>query len=482
MRRIFICCLLVGGIFGRTLYFGVRREPVSMDPMRQRENSSSLVAYNVFETLVGVEPGSLRIVPRLAIKWKRSRDGKTWIFYLRPGVKFQNGEPLTSREVVYSFKRLVKTSPGKHLLTLLKEVKAQGKDRVVFVLRREFSPFLYVLSVIHTSIVYPSRGKYGPWGTGPYYISLWERGRRMILKKNPYYWGKMGNIDRVVMLFSLPTETVYSFLLREKLDLTNGISLSEVEALRNSGRFYLHSSPVLSLEYLVFNPGDKWVQRAFVREALSYLWNRRWVVLSFSNYREPACRILPLFSSRCLWSYNPGRAAEIVKKNGAYGRVKLNLVYPDDPLYTKIFLPFANEAGKAGIKMKLVAVGDEDGMEKIYRSGTYSLSLCTWRWVYPDPYNLLSFLLSDRMRSSKYPGISSFSGVSSLRRTLKWALRIYSSRRRNELYREVERSIFEGKWIIPLAYLKESLFVNRKISGIEINPLGLVDLSRVYKK
>ncbi len=482
MRGYFVSLLLIGSLLGETLYFGVRGEPRTIDPAVQWEDVSSLVVSNVFETLVGVKPGSLRIVPKLAVRWERSKDGKTWVFYLRPGVKFQNGEPLTSKEVVYSFKRLLKKNPGKFLFPFLKEVKPLGRDRVVFVLKREFSPFLHVLTVTQASIVYPSRGELGFVGTGPYYISLWQKGKRMILKKNPFYWGKTGNIDKIVMLFSLSMDSIYSLLLRDKLDLTNGISMSKVEALRNSGRFYLYSSPVLSLEYLVFNPKDPWAKKGFVRKALSYIWNSRWVELSFGSYRDPACRILPFSSHACLYSYQPEKAAGLIRKNKAYGKVKLTLVYPGESLYTKLFLPFVNEAKKVGVKIKLVPVREKKRLDEIYRKKEYSISTFTWIWDYPEPYNILSFLLSGDEVLVNYPTISSFPGVRSLRNSLEKALKIESSEDRRKIYERVEGEILNKRWVIPISYLKTSVFVNKRIKGIKADPTGLIGLGEIFKE
>ncbi len=482
MRGFILFLTLAGSLLGKTLYFGVRGEPVSLDPAAQWEDVSSMVVSNIFETLVEVKPGSLEIMPKLAVRWERSKDGKKWVFYLRPGVKFSNGQPLTSREVVYSFKRLLKMPPGRFLFPYIKEIKALGKNRVVFLLKREFSPFLHLLTVTQASVIYPSRGELGFLGTGPYYVSLWQKGKRMVLKRNPFYWGRMGNIDKVVMLFSLSMDSIYSLLLRDKLDLTNGISMSRVEALRNSGRFYLLSSPVLSLEYLVFNPEDPWAKKGFVREALSYIWNSRWVRLSFGNYREPACRIIPFSSRRCPFGYQPRKARALLRKNKVFGRVKLSLVYPDDALYAKLLLPFVNEAKKIGINIKLVPVRSGRELDEIYRRRKYSLSLFTWIWDYPEPYNILSFLLSGEKVLTSYPTISSFQGVKLLRNTLEEALSMDTSRQRRAVYERVEGEILRKRWIIPVSYLKVSLFVNRRIKGIKVDPTGLVRLGEIFKE
>jgi len=81
-------------------------DPVDLDPGFAYDNASGEIIQNVYDTLIfydGEQPA--KFVPMLADKWDVSTDGKTYTFHLHPGVKFQNGDPMTAADVAYSFER-----------------------------------------------------------------------------------------------------------------------------------------------------------------------------------------------------------------------------------------------------------------------------------------------------------------------------------------------------------------------------------------
>ncbi len=482
MKKIMCFLFFVLILNAETLYFGFKGEPLTLDPASQWEDASSQVVANIYDTLVKVDPETLKIQPSLAERWECSEDGKTWIFTLRKGIKFSNGQPLTSGDVVFSFRRLLKKEAGGFLFYFLKDVKSLGLYRVMFVLKKRFSPFLHVLTVTQASIVYGKEGKFKPIGTGPYFVKLWEKGKRMILVKNPYYRGKMGNIDRVILIFNLSMDSIYSLLMEGKLDITNGISISRVEALKNSDKFHLYSFPVLSLEYLVFNPSDRWAARASVRKALSYLWNPRWIFLAFGQFRNPVCRIITLGDRDCLWKYAPAKASRIIRSSGLQGKARLTLLYPEDPLYTKIFVPFAHEAKKRGINIKLLPVGNSQKLDRMFARRDYSIALYSWIWDYPEPYNMLSFLLPGAKMLPSYPTLSSFPQADLLRKTLSRALSIPSEEERMKIYTSIERAIYKDHLLIPIAQLKTSFFASNRLKGISADSTGILRFRDIYKK
>ena len=120
MRRFVFLISMAFVLTGATLYFGARGEPETLDPASQWDDASAQIVANVYQTLVRVDPSGLRILPSIAISWKSSPDGKTWVFNLRRGVRFSNGELLTSQDVVFTFKRLLQREAGKFLFYFLK--------------------------------------------------------------------------------------------------------------------------------------------------------------------------------------------------------------------------------------------------------------------------------------------------------------------------------------------------------------------------
>ena len=87
----------------QTLVKGNGAEPESLDPAQIRSGfPGEVVLVDLFEGLVS-EDGQGRIVPAQALRWETSEDGLVWRFFLRPQLKWSNGEPLTARDFVYAW-------------------------------------------------------------------------------------------------------------------------------------------------------------------------------------------------------------------------------------------------------------------------------------------------------------------------------------------------------------------------------------------
>ena len=103
----------------QTLVKGNGAEPESLDPALIRSGfPGEVVLVDLFEGLVS-EDGQGMIVPAQAQRWETSEDGLVWRFFLRPQLKWSNGEPLTARDFVYAWRRLLnpaQASPSAGLL------------------------------------------------------------------------------------------------------------------------------------------------------------------------------------------------------------------------------------------------------------------------------------------------------------------------------------------------------------------------------
>src|SRR6266508_2694103 len=92
---------------GVPLRVGLWSIPTVLDPATALEGPVPLIARQVFDTLLQYRDGSSDVEPGLATSWSVSRDGLSWTFRLRDGVRFHDGTPLTSRQVAESLDRIV---------------------------------------------------------------------------------------------------------------------------------------------------------------------------------------------------------------------------------------------------------------------------------------------------------------------------------------------------------------------------------------
>jgi peptide/nickel transport system substrate-binding protein len=136
-------------------------------------------------------------VPELAESWETSKDGLTWTFKLRQGVKFHDGQELTSADVKFTFDRLFEKSPGKSDFIAVDKVEPAGKHVVKFVTKEPFAGLLAALGGFWGFIISEAGiKKHGDLnkaalGTGPYMLDDWKVEQQMVLKKNPSYFKKV---------------------------------------------------------------------------------------------------------------------------------------------------------------------------------------------------------------------------------------------------------------------------------------------------
>src|ERR1051325_6487827 len=112
-----------------------------LDPLEtDSEITPFFVFYALHDALVKPMPGQLN-APSLAESWTMSKDGRTWEFVLRKGVRFHNGEPVTAEDVKFSFERY-KGAAAKLLKDKVREVQIVDAGRVRFQLKEPWPDFM----------------------------------------------------------------------------------------------------------------------------------------------------------------------------------------------------------------------------------------------------------------------------------------------------------------------------------------------------
>jgi peptide/nickel transport system substrate-binding protein len=128
---------------------------VTNDPSRTYEYTSQMLDQSAYDTLVTVEaPDFTKIQPKLATKWDVSRDGTTYTFTLRSGVKFISGNPLTAHDVRFSLRRLkhLKDNPA-FFMDPVKDIEVVNDTTVKIVLSGPDASFLAALAAVPCGVL-----------------------------------------------------------------------------------------------------------------------------------------------------------------------------------------------------------------------------------------------------------------------------------------------------------------------------------------
>jgi peptide/nickel transport system substrate-binding protein len=182
-----------------------------------------MVLYALHDALVKPMPAGLN-TPSLAESWSESKDGLTYEFVLRKGVKFHNGDPVTAADVKFSFERY-KGAGAKLLKERVREVQIVDPGRIRFVLKEPWPDFMtfygtsatgagWVVPKAYVEKVGEDGFKRAPIGAGPYKFVSFNPGVELVMEAWDGYWRKVPHVKRLV-LRSMPEETARAAALKK---------------------------------------------------------------------------------------------------------------------------------------------------------------------------------------------------------------------------------------------------------------------------
>ena len=332
---------LTGGKATTTLVFGASADPVILDGPLVSDGESLRPISLIFQGLVSLKPGSTVVVPQLATSWSTSKNGLNWTFNLRPGVKFQDGTPFNAKAVCFNFNRWfnfpgplqtdavtyywntvfggfahpAQGSPGPDK-SLYKGCKAVGSNKAVIMLTRKSGGFLGALGLsvfgmasptalvkykadagtVTADGVFQPTGTFGtqhPIGTGPYMFKSWKIGDKLVLVKNPNYWGnssspswsRSGKIDQLIFRAIPDNAARLQALQTGEINGYDNVAPQDIPTVRGSSSLKIVNRPPFNVAYVGINQSKPPMNNLLVRQAVAYGLDRASVVNAFYGGR-----------------------------------------------------------------------------------------------------------------------------------------------------------------------------------------------------
>ena len=311
-----------------------------------------MVLYAIHDALVKPMPAGPN-TPSLAESWAASKDGLTYEFVLRRGVKFHNGEPVTAADVKFSFERY-RGAGAKALKDRVRDVEVVDAGRVRFHLKEPWPDFMtfYGTSATGAAWVVPKAYvekvgddgfKKAPVGAGPYRVVSITPGVELVMEAFDGYWRKPPAVKRLVYR-SMPEETTRAAALKKgEVDIAYLLSGPVAEDVRRTPGFRLvapqHSAGVFWLDLPdQWDPKSPWHDRR-VRLAASHAIDRQALnqaeTLGFSR---PTGGIIPrVFEFARAFeppAYDPQKAKQLLAEAGYPGGFDAGDFYPWPPYFS----------------------------------------------------------------------------------------------------------------------------------------------------
>jgi peptide/nickel transport system substrate-binding protein len=212
----------------------------SLDPATYSDSYMIGVGFAIHNYLTEVS-NTGELVPELAEGWEASDDAVTWTFKLRKGVEFHNGKTVDADDVVASFNHHRgpdSKSAAKGVVDPIVDIKADGKDRVVFTLREGNADFSFIAGDYHIPVL-PSKDGKVDWqsgtGAGAYMVENYEPGVRTTLKRNPNYWkANRAHFENGEILSIIDVAARTNALTTGEIDAMDRVDLKTVHLLERN--------------------------------------------------------------------------------------------------------------------------------------------------------------------------------------------------------------------------------------------------------
>ena len=286
------------------LVIAVAQEPVSLNPLYLQGTigyAISELGYTYltnYDSYGNVVPDVAVTVPTLA-NGSISSDGKRIIYRLRRNVSWQDGAPLNSRDVVFTYRAIMNPSnavPSRYGYDRVASVEAPGPYTVVVKLKRPYSPIVayffggdsnYPILPAHLLARYTSLDRVpynaAPIGSGPYRFSRWVRGDRLELAANPHYYGGRPAISRISLRFIHDPSTTINQLLTNEVDADFFADVSRIAIFRALPHHRIIVSPGPYFSALTFNVVDPIMSTPAVRQAFALAIDRHALVAKVAH-------------------------------------------------------------------------------------------------------------------------------------------------------------------------------------------------------
>ena len=480
-------------------------EPDNLDPNRSSFSTEGAVIRQVFEPLLTFDK-DLKPVPAAASGYDVSQDGKTYTFHLKQGAKWSDGQPVTAKDFVYSYKRILDPNIAAEYASFFADAGIVGAadynggkgsadnvgikavDDNTLEIQVE-SPVGYFPNLVALWVVPPLREdiiqKAGDaWaqdpstyiGNGPFKMTEWVHQDHITLVPNPNYSGTAPKLQKVTFLMVTNGEADYAAYRNNERDWTL-VPDADVQAVRGDSELSKQSVEYTELTtfWLIMNNAKKPLDNPSVRKALSKAIDRSAMIRDVgAGVGKPATSMIP--------PGMPGYQADLGKDidfdaNGAK-QLLSDAGFSDPSQFPQMHFRFATTSAnqaraefiQAQLKQNLGINIVLDSMEaKAYQAAfkdkDFDLAFGGWGADYPDPQDWMASLFGCKASNNKFNYCNQQFDQASAKGDTGTDLN-----QRLQAYAEAQKILVQDLPVAPLFYRGRMVLVKPWVQNMVITP------------
>ena len=372
----------------RVLQVALSGSPNTLDPHRTSATLTFQVLRSVYDTLVESDSEG-RIVPALLERWEVSENGLVWRFYLRSGVRFHNGQPLTARDVEASVVRLQgEDSPRAGEFAAIQVINVIDEQTLELVLSAPYAPLLSSLASGWAAIVPRALIEEGhdfslhPVGSGPFRFDEWVQDGKIVLSKNADYW-KEGAPALEGVVFNILTENAIRVqaLLNGDIDVLDVIEPTDLPIFEESPEIRVTRALSSLAMVIPLNTSHPLLGDILVRQAIGHAIDRERVlneaygggvpIDTFMDFNDPYYPALDP-----LYRYDPDRAREIIRDNNLAVDTEIVMAVPQNfEPHVRAAEIYQQMLREVGFNVTLRLIDWPTWISEVYTNANYDLTV-----------------------------------------------------------------------------------------------------------
>ena len=495
------------GVFNR-----LWSDPPTLDPHLTSDTTSAGVVVEIFGGLVGFDI-NLQLIPDLAESWEISNDGLTYTFKIRDDAVFHDGTKVTAADFKWSLERAANPDTASPTAkTYLGDIVGvnevlEGKNSEIVGVKavddntlqiKIDAPKAYFLAKLTYPTAYVvdrnnvSEGGLNwtdnPNGTGPFKLSDYKIGERIILDRNNLYHLNPAKLARIQM--NLAGGSSMAMYENDEIDIT-GVGLFDLERIKDPGDplngDLVVADPGYSVNYIGFNIEEPPFDDPKFRQALNHAIDKELIAKEvYSDLVVPAYGILPpgfpgFNESLEGLRHDPVLAKKLLSESN----------YADPESRPRIVITIPGTGGTPGLDLEVIinmwmeTLGVEVEIQQV-EWATYLKDLdeekfqafggLGWEADYPDPQDFLDILFHSESENNH--GLYSNQDVDILLQDARVETDLV---KRIDLYQKAEEIIVDDAGWVPLWFAGEShVLIKPYVKGYELTPMTISKMRYVY--
>jgi peptide/nickel transport system substrate-binding protein len=382
-------CLCIAPASARDrIVVALQLEPPTLDPTSGAAQAVKEVTYrNIYEGLTTLDTTGAA-VPLLATSWTMAPDARSYVFHLRPGVRFSDGTPFDAKIVAFSLKRAIRPGSTNSMAERLREIAGVDiLDPLTVRIRLAQPDAGLPVLLAWGDCVMVAPGSAGdlataPVGTGPFRYQSWRRGDRLILVRNDAYWGAKPSLRTIEYRFISDPAAAFAAMKTHSVDLFPDYPAPEnLAQLRTDPRLRVTTAPSEGEVILALNNQAGPLRDLRVRRAISYALDRRAIIDgAMFGYGQPIGSHFPpqnpdYVDLTGLYPHDPAKARTLLAEAGYPHGFAVTLKLPPPAYARRSGEIVAAELAVVGIRATILPVEWPQWLDEVYARHAYDMTI-----------------------------------------------------------------------------------------------------------